>query len=287
MNQPVKRKKKFSYISSVLSISMVLLLLGLFGFLLIASDHMQTYIKENMVVNVFLKPDITAEEVSAAEAAIRNQAFLKELNYISKEQAATDFSNELGQDFVSFLGYNPLMGSFQVKVNAEYNNATELQGVERYLKAINGVTDVSYHKAAYELAQKNVKSVGWVFVALAGIFALIAIVLIHNTVRLNLYAQRFLIKSMQLVGATGWFITKPFIWQSIKNGIWGWVLALLMLISLNQILPIWIPEWNQFDHSLTLVQLYVALLLIGLTISFSSSFFSTRKYLHTRLEDLY
>ncbi len=167
---------------------MVLLLLGLFGFLLIASDHMQTYIKENMVVNVFLKPDITAEEVSAAEAAIRNQAFLKELNYISKEQAATDFSNELGQDFVSFLGYNPLMGSFQVKVNAEYNNANELQGVERYLKAINGVTDVSYHKAAYELAQKNVKSVGWVFVALAGIFALIAIVLIHNTVRLNLYA---------------------------------------------------------------------------------------------------
>ncbi|OYU96279.1 MAG: cell division protein FtsX [Bacteroidetes bacterium B1(2017)] len=287
VNQPIKRKKKFSYLSSILSISMVLLMLGLFGFLVIGSRHMETYLKENMVINVFLQPTISDVEVKEIQQKIEGQDFLKSLNYVSKEQAATDFSNELGQDFVSFLGYNPLMGSFQVKVKESFNNPESLAQVETYLRGLGKITEVSYQRAAYDLAQKNIRTIGLILFALASIFGVIAVLLIHNTVRLNLYAQRFIIKSMQLVGATHWFITKPFVWQSIKNGLWGWLIALLLLVGLNQTLPIWIPEWAEFEHGVNLMEMYAALLILGMIISFSSSFISTRKYLYSRLEDLY
>ncbi len=287
MNQTVKRKKKFSYISSILSISMVLLMLGLFGFLVVGSRHMETYLKENMVINVFLSQDITDLEVKDMQQKIETQDFLKNVTYISKAQAATDFSNELGQDFVSFLGYNPLMGSFQVKVKEDFNNVASLAQVETYLKDLPKVSEVSYQRSAYDLAQKNINTIGLILFGLASVFGIIAVVLIHNTVRLNLYAQRFIIKSMQLVGATHWFITKPFVLQSIKNGIWGWFIALLLLFGLNQALPIWIPEWSTFDHGNSLFIMYASLLGIGLLISISSSFLSTRKYLYARLEDLY
>jgi cell division transport system permease protein len=287
MNQPIKRKKKFSYLSAILSISMVLLLLGLFGFLVIASKHMETYLKENMVINVFLQPDVSDEDASKILTQLQSQDFTKSIKYISKEQAATDFSNELGQDFVSFLGYNPLMGSYQLKLKANFNESSALNGVEKYLKGIDKVSEVNFQRNTFEQAQKNAQTIGFVFMILAGIFGIIAIVLIHNTVKLNLYAQRFIIKSMQLVGATNWFITKPFIWQSIKNGVWGWVVAWLLLVSINQTIPMWIPEWKDFDHGNMLIILYAALFSIGLLISLASSFLSTRKYLRTRLEDLY
>jgi cell division transport system permease protein len=266
---------------------MVLLMLGLFGFLVVASKHMETYLKENMVINVFLVTDINDSEVTEIQTQIQSQDFLKNLVYVSKEQAATDFSNELGQDFVNFLGYNPLMGSFQVKVKEKFNTPENLLGVEAYLKKLNKVSEVSYQRTAYDLAQKNINTIGLILFSLASIFGLIAVVLIHNTVRLNLYAQRFIIKSMQLVGATNWFITRPFIWQSIKNGIWGWFIAFLLLFGLNQALPIWIPEWAEFEHGNELWLMYGSLLLIGILISLSSGFLSTRKYLNARLEDLY
>jgi cell division transport system permease protein len=287
VSEPIKRKKKFSYLSSVLSISMVLLMLGLFGFLVIGGKHMETYLKENMVVNVFLQPNISEVEVAQIQQQIQQQPFLKNLGYISKEQAANDFSNELGQDFVNFLGYNPLMGSFQVKVKENFNQANELVKVESFLKGLSKVSEVNYQRSAFDAAQKNLQIISLVLFGLATVFGMIAVVLIHNTVKLNLYAQRFLIKSMQLVGATNWFITKPFILQSIKNGFYGWLITLILLFGLNQLIPNWIPEWAEFSHSSMLLYMDVVLLLVGLIISITSSFLSTRKYLFARLEDLY
>lgn len=262
-------------------------MLGLLGYLVLASQSLDTYLKEQMVVQVFMAPNATPEQAEAAAAQIRSQEFMKELTIISKEQAAKDFSNELGQDFVSFLGFNPLMTSLQLRVKEAYTNAEDLQRMEGFLKSVDGVQEVSYPRMAFEAAGKNIRTVELVFLGLAAVFALIAVVLIHNTVKLNLYARRFLIRSMQLVGATPWFITKPFIWQSVKNGFWGWLIALALLVFLNQSIPGWIPEWSQFMNTVSLLELYGVLLVAGLCISILSSVISTRKYLYARLEDLY
>jgi cell division transport system permease protein len=287
VSEPIKRKKKFSYAFSIISISMVLLMLGLFGFLVLASRHMETYIKENRVINVFLHAQVSEAEVQEIRGKIEPQPYVKSISYISKDQAATEFANELGQDFVSFLGFNPLMGSFQVKLKEDFSNNEEIVKIEAEISKLPGINEVKYQRNAYDMAQKNIRNIGLTFVVLASIFALIAVVLIHNTVRLNLYAQRFLIKSMQLVGATPWFITKPFIWQSVKNGLWGWGIALVLLTVLDQTVPVFIPEWGQFNHGGTLWALYGLLFILGMLMSVSSSFISTRKYLNTRLEDLY
>ncbi|MDZ4667004.1 MAG: permease-like cell division protein FtsX [bacterium] len=287
MSEPIKRKKKFSYAFSIVSISMVLLMLGLFGFLVLASKHMETYIKENMVVNVFMQVNASELEVQEMRAKIESQPAFKSLSFLTKEQAATEFSNELGQDFVSFLGFNPLMSSFQIKLKADFTNTESIAALESSLGAMPGVNEVKYQRNGYDMAQKNIRNIGFTFMGLAIIFSLIAVVLIHNTVRLNLYAQRFLIKSMQLVGATPWFITKPFVWQSVKNGLWGWVIAFLLLTALDQTVPAFVPEWGQFKHGSTLWLLYGLLFLLGMFMSVSSSLISTRKYLNARLEDLY
>lgn len=287
MSTNIKRKKKFSYAFSVVSISMVLLMLGLFGFLVIASQNIETYLKENMVLQVFFHSDAMPEEIEAVRSSIANEPFLKSIQYVSKEQAASEFSNELGQDFVNFLGFNPLMASFQIRLNQAYNTPENLMRIEQMLKTKEKVSEVSYHRNAFEMAQKNVKNIALIFVILASIFEIIAVVLIYNTVRLNLYAQRFIIKSMQLVGAKPWFIIRPFVWQGIKNGIWGWIIALILLVNLNQFLPQFFPEWAGFNRTDSLMLLYVGLLVLGLLISISSSFFTTRKYLYKKLEDLY
>lgn len=283
----IKRKKRFSYISAIISIAMVLFMLGLFGIMLILSNKMQTYFKENMVINVFMSDDISAEELVSNKKTVEKEPFTKSLVYISKEQAAITFSNELGQDFVSFLGYNPLMPSFQIKLNAADNEPLRLAEIERKLKSMPKVTEIGYQRNVYEQVDKNINAIGGVLIFLASIFGLIAIVLINNTVRLNLYAQRFIIKSMQLVGASNWFIIRPFIWSSIKNGLWGWLLSLAMLVGVMRIIPAWIPGIENFYNAGGFASLYAGLFIIGISISILSSWASTRRYLNARVEDLY
>ncbi|MBC7382675.1 MAG: hypothetical protein H7296_06715 [Bacteroidia bacterium] len=283
----IKRKKRFSYLSAIISIAMVLFMLGLFGIMLIQSEKMQTYFKENMIINVFMTDNISEEDLAKNRADILKEPFTKSLVFISKEQAARDFSLEMGQDFVSFLGYNPLMPSFLVKLNAIDNEPAKLPLIEKKLKLLRGITEVSYQQSVYILVDKNIKTIGGVLIFLASLFGLIAIVLINNTVRLNLYAQRFIIKSMQLVGATHWFIIKPFIWSSIKNGIWGWLLALAMLVTILNFLPNWIPGIENFNDSVAFAILFGGLFVVGIAISILSSWVSTKKYLNAKIEDLY
>jgi cell division transport system permease protein len=240
-----------------------------------------------MMVQAFLQPELGEAEIQALSEKIKAAPFTAELSYTSKERAAIEFSNELGQDFASFLGYNPLMPSFQIRLNGEFNNVDKLPEVEQELKKMSGVTDVNYPRAAFGNAQENIQKVGALFIGLAAIFGMIAVVLIHNTVRLNLYARRFTIKSMQLVGATHGFIIKPFLVRGFINGIWGWLLAAILLFGIQKTLPTWIPEWESFFSGLMNLSLFGGLLLIGVFISVLSSLLSTLKFLNTRLDDLY
>ena len=266
---------------------MVLFMLGIFGILFIQSNKMGIYIKENMVINVFMNDDITADELKQNQDKISQFPYIKSIVYISKEQAAKEFSSDLGQDFVTFLGYNPLMPSFQIKINAQENQMQRLAEIEKELKLMPKVSEVSYQRNVFEQAEQNLQTIGAVLIALATVFGFIAIILINNTIRLNLYAQRFIIKSMQLVGAAHWFIIRPFVWSSIKNGIWGWLLSLLLLTGVLRALPIWIPGIEDFYNTVYFLILYAGLLVIGLFISFFSSWLSTRRYLNTKIEDLY
>ncbi len=287
LSATVKKRRKFSYFSAILSISMVLLMLGLFGFLYIGSRAAEKYIRENLTVQVFLDPNLSDSLIAEYETKLKLEPFAAAVIYISKERAAIEFSNELGQDFTSFLGFNPLMGSFQIKLNEGFNQAEQLIQIEAELKKFNGITDVNYPKAAYGNAQDNIKRIGLLFIGLSVIFGIIAVVLIHNTVRLNLYARRFTIKSMQLVGATSGFIIRPFLVRGLLNGLWGWLIAALLLWLIQSGLPVWIPAWENFFNGLMDISLLGGLLLIGILISLTSSFLSTRKFLNTRLDDLY
>jgi cell division transport system permease protein len=266
---------------------MVLLMLGLFGFLYLGSKAAENFISQNLTIQVFLDPNLSDSTIANYESKLKAEAYVASLTYISKERAAIEFSNELGQDFTSFLGFNPLMGSFQIKLNSAFNQPEQMKEIELSLKKMQGVTDVNYPKAAYGNAQANINRVGLLFVGLAAIFGIIAVVLIHNTVRLNLYARRFTIKSMQLVGATPGFILRPFLVRGLLNGFWGWLLASVLLGLIQNSLHNWIPEWESVFNQLLQPSLFAALLVVGLLISFLSSYFSTRKFLNTRLDDLY
>ena len=285
--QKPRRKKRFSYVSSVISIAMVLLMLGLFGMLLIESQKISTYIRENLEIEVFFQEELPQQQVNEYLDKIRKAPYTSEAKYISKEIAAAEFSRETGQDFVSFLGYNPLMPSIQLRLKAGYTSQERLAAMEQELKTLQGVKEIAYPKTVFEQVDRNVTTIGSVLLGLAALFIVIAITLINSTVRLNLYAQRFLIKSMQLVGATKWFILRPFVFNALLNGVIGAVLAILLICGILYALPYWVDRIDSMYDMNAFTVLFAFLVLLGMAISMLSSLWSTNRYLKSRIEELY
>jgi len=281
------KKRKFNYLSYIISITMLLLMLGLLGLILIQSKNLIKSIKEKMVVQVFLTENLAKTDIDALMNKINATGNINSMFYVSKEQAAADFSEEVGQDFVTFLGYNPLMASLNITLKAAYTDNHNIIEFENQIKRLNGVADISYQKNIFNQLADNIKKISFVLHALAIIFSVIAVILINNTIRLHIYAQRFIIKSMQLVGATHWFIIKPFVVKSIINALAGSVLAIVLLNSILLVLPDYIPEIALLYNVKEISALFLALILCGLTLSVASSFIITNKYLNTRIEDLY
>lgn len=286
LEQP-KRKRKFNYISAIFSIGMVLFMLGLFGIILIQSNSISNYIKENLVINIFLEDNIADKDINNIKDKITELNAAKSMFFISKEQAAQEFSKEVGQDFVSFLGYNPLMPSLQINLNADFANNAKVQQLELALNKMPGVSQVTYQKNVFDQISKNLQTIGAVLIGLALLFTIIAIALINSTVRLHLYAQRFIIKSMQLVGATHWFIIKPFVFKSILNGFFGSVFAILLLLLTLNTAPNYIEGLDKLYDYDSFFILFGFIFLLGEFISICSSFISTNNYLNSRIEDLY
>lgn len=266
---------------------MMLLMLGILGILMVQSGKLSSYIKENLQVNVFLDDDIPVTDVQAALTRLRNSSYTKSAVFISKEQAAVEFSREIGQDFVSFLGYNPLMPSIQLNLKSGYTSPALLDNIERDLRSLPHVKEIAYPKTIFEDIDRNIRTIGGILVVLALLFVIIAVTLINSTVRLNLYTRRFLIKSMQLVGATRWFIMRPFMTKAMLHGFWGALMAIAILTGILYALPLWIEKINILYDDAAFTVLFVFLLLLGILISMLSSLWSTRHYLKTRIEDLY
>ncbi len=266
---------------------MVLVMLGLFGLIYIQSNQLNKIIKENILMSVYLNDDINQGEIDKNLQSIKNFIDVKEVKFISKDAAAMELSKEMGQDIVEFAGYNPLPSSFELSIKAESANSSKIQDLKNNLMLLPKVSEVKYSEAISENVGKNLGSLSYILIGLAIIFIIIALVLINSNIRLNLYAKRFSIKSMQLVGATHWFIIKPFIFRSFFNGLYGGLIATGLLVFILYILPNYFPQIQNLYHTKNFTLLFVILMVTGIFVSMISSWFSTNKYLKTKIEDLY
>lgn len=281
------KKTKSVYVSTVISIALVLLMTGLLGLILIHANKLSEYVKENIVLNIILDESVEEERALAFQKRVNGDAAVLQSEYVSKDSAATKLTAELGEDFVSFLGHNPLSASIDVYLKAEYANTDSVNAFIETISADPQVSEIIYQESLIEMINQNIRIIGLIILAFALILLIIAVALINNTIRLAIYSQRFIIKSMQLVGATPAFIRKPFLGYGALHGFIGSLIAIGLLLSTIYFAQQEIPElvalrdWSQF------ILVFVGIMILGILISVFSTYFSVSKYLKLRSNELY
>lgn len=282
-----KRKLISSYFSVVLSIGLVLFLLGILGLLVLNTKKLADHFKEKITVSVFLKDNAKDVEVDQLQKSLAMAKYTKKATYVSKEEAAEKHSEEIGENFSDFLGYNPLKNSIDVQLKADYVNPDSLAHIAEEIATKGYVEEVSYDRPLISLLNDNVKKISfWILVA-SGIFTFIAVLLINSSIRLSIYSKRFIIKTMQMVGATKSFIRRPFLWTNIKLGMLGAVLSLIALGVVAYYVDRNFPELDLFQDPTVLIFLFIGVFLLGVLISLISTFFATQRFLNLRTDDLY
>ncbi|MBT8292640.1 MAG: permease-like cell division protein FtsX [Eudoraea sp.] len=282
-----KRKLISSYFSVVLSIGLVLFLLGVLGLLVLNTKKLADHFKEQIKISVFLKDNAKEVEVDQLQKSLVMADYTKSAVYVSKEEAAELHSAEIGENFLDFLGYNPLKNSIDVALKADFVSTEKVEEIASELSKKDYVEEVSYDKPLIALLTENVKRISfWILIASA-IFTLIAVLLINSSIRLSIYSKRFIIKTMQMVGATKRFIRRPFIWTNIKLGMLGSLLALIALGTLLYYVNMNFPELNLFKDIIILGILFIGVFVLGVLISLISTYFATQRFLNLRTDDLY
>ncbi|MGY5851519.1 cell division protein FtsX [Salegentibacter sp. F14] len=282
-----KRRLISSYFSVVISIALVLFLLGMLGLLVLNTKKVADHFKEQIALTVYFKDSAKEVEMEELKKSLAMAEYTKSTNFISKEDAAEAHSKEIGEDFMEFLGYNPLQNSIDVYMNADYVSAEQVDEIAAELTGKNFVDEVTYDKPLISLLNDNVKKISfWVLVA-SGIFTFIAVLLINSSIRLSVYSKRFIIKTMQMVGATKGFIRRPFIWQSVKLGIIGAILALIGMAAFLYYLDNSFPELNLTGDIKMLAALFIGVFLTGILITWLSTFFATSRFLNLKTDELY
>lgn len=282
-----KRKLISSYFSVVLSIGLVLFLLGLLGVLVLNTKKIGDHFKEQISISVFLKDSAKPVEVGQLQKSLAMAEYTKTATYVSKEEAAELHRVEIGEDFLDFLGYNPLKNSIDVNLNANFVSTDLIEEIAADISSKGYVDEVSYDKPLIGLLNENVKRISfWILVA-CGIFTVIAVLLINSSIRLSIYSKRFIIKTMQMVGATKRFIRRPFIWSNIKLGILGSALALLALALVLYYMDQNFPALGILEDFTLLGYLFAGVFVLGILISYLSTYFATQRFLNLRTDDLY
>lgn len=282
-----RRKARRTTVTAVISISLVLFLLGMFSVLVMNAKMLSDYIKENLEVQIYVQEDAELRDIKTLERQLKAYPFVKELDFISKETAVQILTEDLGENFVDFLGYNPLLASFNLTVNASYANTDSLLLVKKQLLANPIVKEVYYQDVVLDLINKNLRTMALVVGAFSVLLLLITVTLINNSIRLSLYSQRFLIKSMQLVGATAWFIKKPYLGKSLVQGLLSTIISVGLLFGVLQIGDAQLPELKDLRNEQFTLIIAGGMLLIGLVISLMSTWFAISKYLRNKIDDLY
>ncbi len=285
-----KRRLRSSYFSVVMSIAFVLFLIGLLGLLVLNTKNVSDYFKEQASMNIFLNDDVDEANIAALKKSLNSKEYTKSTKYISKEEAAEIVKKETGEDFMEFVGYNPLKNSVELYINADFVSSEKMDEIQKSLEQNSYVFEVSYNKSLIELLTQNVKRISLWVLFFSALFSLIAMLLINNSIRLSVYAKRFTIKTMQMVGATKRFIRKPFITSSIKLGFFGSIVALIGLGITIYYLNDYFPELGLLDtenDKMILAVLFGGVFLIGIIITWLSAFFATQRFLNLRTDELY
>ncbi|WP_047416887.1 ABC transporter permease [Cellulophaga sp. Hel_I_12] len=282
-----KRKLISSYFSVVLSIGLVLFLLGILGLLVLNTKKMADHFKEQITISVFLKDNAKQVEVDQLQKSLAMADYTKTATYVSKEEAAEQHSEDIGENFQEFLGYNPLKNSIDVQLKADFVTPEQLEEIAAEITEKDYVQEVSYDKPLIGLLNENVKRISfWILVA-SGIFTFIAVLLINSSIRLSIYSKRFIIKTMQMVGATKLFIRKPFLWINIKLGMLGAFLAIVALTGVLYYVHENFPEFGLMNDPVILIILLVSVFVLGVLISLVSTYFATQRFLNLRTDELY
>ncbi len=285
--QHTQRQLRNSYFTTVISIALVLFLLGSVGYLMLNAQRLSNYVKENIGFNIVLKDNVREVEVRRLQKYLDASSYVKSTEYIDKERAAKELQEQLGEDFVDFLGYNPLLSSIEVKLFAEYANPDSIKNVEAIFNSFTQVKEVFYQKNLVQKVNENVNKISLVLLMFSVLLLLIAIALINNTIRLSVYAKRFLINTMKLVGATKGFIRQPFISTSILHGFVGGVVANMMLGGSIYVLHKELGGFIGFDNIELIGILFILVIALGILLSLISTFFAVNKYLRLKTDQLY
>ncbi len=282
-----KRRVITSYFSVVLSIFLVLFLLGILGLFVINSKRLSDNFKEEIVMTVFFKNEATDSVTSAFKSELTTAKFAKSFEYVSKEKAAAQHKKVIGEDFMQFLGVNPLQNSFDIHLKADFVTNTEIAKIENRLRKNDMIADVVYDKQLVTMVNDNVNNISMWILIISGLFAFVSVLLINSSLRLAIFSNRFIIKTMQMVGATKSFIRKPFIQRSVILGLIGAALAILALIGVLVYVETNYPNLDILDNQLAIGAVLVGVLVLSVVITWLSTYFATQRFLNLRTDDLY
>ncbi|MGV8946256.1 MAG: cell division protein FtsX [Lutibacter sp.] len=282
-----KRRLRSSYLSVIVSIALVLFLVGLLGLIVLKTNSITKHFKEKVAITVFLKDNAKDSDVEILQAELKKKEYTKSVTYISKEEAAKIYSEDIGENFLEFLGENPLKNAIDISLNSDFVTPEIMAEIEKELVIRSIVSEVTYDKPLIELLSKNINRLSFWMLLFTSLFTLIAIVLINGSIRLSVYSKRFTIKTMQMVGATKRFIRGPFILQSVKLGVVGALVAIAGLVVFISYLNKNIPELELFTDLNILAIVFVGIIGLGILITWLSTFFATQRFLNLRSDELY
>ena len=297
MKKLISTNRSSSGASIIISLSLVLFVTGLLAFVLINANKVSNKMKESIIFTIMLKEntendskEIVANRRVEFENYLKNTPYFKDVQFVSKEEALSQLKQDLGEDFSSILNSNPLLDSYDANVNAKFVSTNGLKEIENYIfnyKGTSVVQDIFYQKNLVEKLNDNVKKVSVFLLVFCIIFFLISFALINNTIRLAIYSKRLLIRTMRLVGATSFFIQKPYLMKSLYQGFFSSVIAIFMLIISIESLKKQIPDFIQTNEVLDLAIIFGLLFVFGIIISWISTFFAVRRYLNLNENELY
>jgi cell division transport system permease protein len=282
-----RRRIATSQFTTIISITMVLFLLGLLGLILLHGRILSDYVRENIGFSIMIREGVKEAGVLQLKKTLDGKYYVKSSEYIPAERAAEKLKSELGEDFIGFLGYNPLLPSIELRIKAPYANSDSLRIIEKRLLANPEVKEVFFQKSLVDAINSNIEKISLFLLGFSGLLLFIAIVLINNTIRLSVYARRFIIRSMQLVGATEGFIRRPMLFRSILQGFISAFIAILLLMVLTYFALEEMPELVELQDPYMLIALAAIIFILGALISWLSTWLAVRKYLRLRTDLLY
>jgi cell division transport system permease protein len=286
-NKINQRRLTSSYLTSIISISLVLFLIGIVGLLIINGRDINKAVRESIGFNIILKENVKDADIFQLQKVLDSRPYSLSTEYITKEKAALETEQLVGGDFVEFLGYNPLPPSIRLKLKASYTRPDSVVFIEEEILNYDAVNEVVYKKTLLYAVNENIRKISIVILGFSLLLTLVAITLINNTIRLSIYSKRFIIKTMQLVGATRGFIRKPFLLKSILNGFIGSVIAMLLITGIIYISAEELDNIISFSDTTNIILLGGIILLISIVINWISTFFAVNKYLNIKTDKLY